>query len=329
MKFVKIDSENKELQALLLKKAAEIHHRKADTLEWMQWKYFSSPFGPVIGFAAFSDDGNFWGECTYGRMQIQGNNKIYHAAYSYQTMTDASARRKGVFKNLHHQLFEAMKEAGVDGIFNFPNNNSFQPFLSLGYKPLEGIMQGLKINSLLLLKNFYRLRNQKNFSPDSVNQINAKEKNKLIEFFDKHGDKLYVYPGFLSPRYTKEFLLWRFFSFPLFDYKVVLYKDIALIARMGRRFGLPEAQIMEILFTQLPSVSDIKQVLNMLHKELKSVFFSFTCSNQHPLKPILARSGMFFFKSKIHFCVYGLNDATKIDFESIPWIISPALFHRY
>lgn len=190
-------------------------------------------------------------------------------------------------------------------------------------------MQGLKINFLLLLKNFYKWRYQKNFSPDSAGQINSKEKNKLIQFIDKHGDKLYIYPGFLSPRYTKEFLLWRFFSFPLFDYRVVLYKDIALIARMGRRFGLPEAQIMEILFTQLPSVNDIKQVFNMMHKELKPVFFSFTCSNQHPLKPILARSGMFFFKSKIHFCVYGLNDATKTDFESIPWIISPALFHRY
>ena len=79
-KIITKDSDEKHFVELL-ENAAFIHNRQQDTIDWLKWKYFDSPFGDCIVVMAYSEKGELAGEISFGKYEFTDGDKIIKAIY--------------------------------------------------------------------------------------------------------------------------------------------------------------------------------------------------------------------------------------------------------
>lgn len=312
----------------LLENAAFIHKRAQDTLDWLKWKYFESPFGDCIVVMAYSKNGELAGEISFGKYEFVDDGQIVKAIYSYQTMVHPNFQRMGLFSSLTNKVIEIAREQNIDIIFNFPNHNSYQPFLKLNFKPLNGLKYWITAGHFLtFIKQFNPLAIRK---PFLVNKIEKYSSNTLL-LFDKLAKNAhpYSFSNVLYPNRTFEFLKWRYFTHPMHQYEIIETILGWAIVRVGKRGSFTEAQIMDVFPKKEFNRSFLNAITNKIRKELKVGLIVFNMSETHPLNRFMIFSGYVSMPNKLKFCIYPLNETGKKYLNKENWIITATEFHRY
>lgn len=312
----------------LLETASEIHQRKKDTLEWLKWKYFSSPFGNCIVAGAINEQNKLIGEISFGRYEFILDNKIVKAAYSYQTMVHPDYQGKGVFKKLTNLAISECKNQGVQVLFNFPNANSYMPFIKNKWNPINSIKYWMKpLKILKISKNINSIKNS--FQVESIKSLEEIDVPKMKELFSEV--KPLNIKNTLCPNRTKEFLEWRYTGYPIAKYKMVINDRLAIIARTGKRGKLSEIQIMET-FEITPNSfnkNEIKRITKQIKNELNADLITFNLSEAHPLNNVLKSARFISMPHSIKFCIYPLDEKFNNYANKDNWIITATEFHRY
>ncbi len=312
----------------LLENAAFIHKREQDTLDWLKWKYFGSPFGDCIVVMAYSKNGALAGEISFGKYEFVENGRIIKAIYSYQTMVHPNFQRKGLFSSLTNKVIEIAKEQQVDVVFNFPNHNSYLPFLKLNFKPLNGLKYWItRGNMLSFIKQLSPLSLKKPFLVTKINSFNSK----TLELFNNLAKNVhpYVFSKVLYPNRTFDFLKWRYFTHPMHLYEIIETKLGWAIVRLGKRGSFTEAQIMDVFPIIDFDTKFLKTITKQIRQQLNVGLIVFNMSEAHPLNKKMLASGFISLPNKLKFCAYPLNEIGKKYVNKSNWIITATEFHRY
>lgn len=312
----------------ILENAAFIHNRAKDSLDWLKWKYFGSPHGNCIVVLAYSQEGKLAGEISFGRYRFVDSGKIIKAIYSYQTMVHPAFQRKGLFSTLTKKVIEIARQENIDIIFNFPNHNSYQPFLKLNFIPLDSlkywVARGdfktfIKEFSPLSIKKPFLVNKTQSYNIDTINNFERLAKN--IETY-KINNVLYPYRSY-------DFLKWRYFTFAMHQYEIVHNSLGWAIIRLGKRGSFSEAQIMEIFPYEQMNTLFLKSIVHEIRTKLKTGLIVFNMSDAHPLNKEMPKSGFISLPTKIKFCIFPLNEIGENYLTKDKWVITATEFHRY
>lgn len=323
--IIKLDSKDNELKLQLLQTAAEIHKRKPDTLEWLNWKYFSSPFGEVISFIAICNNTqSIAAEITFGKYQYLQNNKVLNCLISYQTMTHPLHQKKGLFSLLTKKIIDFAENENIDYIFNFPNKTSYLPFEKLNFIPVNTVMNFLKFsNKLNVIINIHSIKS--GFVPNKINKLDNNNLQDLESY--KKIIRPYVLNDKLIPNHTYDFIKWRYFTYPLYEYSLFKYENVLFILRHGKRGKLKELQIMNILTEDFNF--NFKESVSLIEKKFKTDLVQLNVSNNHPIIKQIKKAGFLSLPHNISFFVYPISQKINKDYLQNNWILTATEFHRY
>ncbi len=310
----------------LLENAALIHNRKKDSLEWLKWKYFDSPFGESICVVALTKDNEIAGEVTFGQYQYMLNDKVIKCLISYQTMVHPNHQKKGLFSSLTKEVLKIAKNKGIELVLNFPNKASYAPFEKLNFTPINHIE-----NSVFFTKKISTLFNllslKKPFNATTINSISDKQLTLFNEL--KNTITPLKIKDILTPNRTPEFIKWRYFTYPLYDYRIINTTLGWAIIRLGKRGGLNEVQIMEIFPNDEITISFMKKIRKTIISELSPNLILFNLSTNHPIKPIIKKLGFYFLPHNISFFTYAINKNKCNLLNKKSWLVTATEFHRY
>lgn len=323
--IIRLTRDNDILINKLLDTAATIHQRLRDREEWLKWKYFDSPFGECICLLAIKD-GEIAGEVTFGKYEFLINGIVKKCLISYQTMVHPDHQKKGLFSSLTKQVLAIGKKEGIKGVFNFPNKASYIPFERLNFSPINHLKNYVHIaNKLNLIVTPLSLK--KPFFADSILGINKDELSIYEEL--QHSIKTINSKDVLVPNRTKEYLKWRYFSYPLYAYRIIQTNLGWGIIRTGNRGNLTEVQIMEVF----PNAEYNKEFVRALKKRIKKSInpdlILFNISETHPLNKPVKLSGFLSFPHNISFFTYALQTEFEAFLYKEKWILTATEFHRY
>lgn len=324
-KIIQLKKDDTALINQLLDTAAEIHNRKRDSIEWFTWKYFDSPFGESICLLAINNN-VIAGEVTFGKYEFILNEKPLNCLISYQTMVHPEHQKKGLFSMLTKEIIKIAKDESIDLIFNFPNKASYTPFEKLNFTPINHLKNYIFIaNKFHFTINFLSIK--KPFFATSVNEINA-ENNSVFNHLKETISPLKI-ADTLIPSRTPSFLKWRYFTQPLYDYKIIETDLGWAIVRNGKRGNLNETQIMECFPNNRFSNSYVKELKQQIKRELKPDLILMNVSENHPINNSLKSAGFISLPHNISFFTFSLNKKFEKYSTNKNWIITATEFHRY
>ena len=244
--------------------------REKDSIDWLKWKYFGSPFGECICLLALKNE-EIAGEVTFGKYEFILNGEIVTCLISYQTMVHPNHQKKGLFSKLTKQVLEIAKSEGIDMVFNFPNKASYVPFQRLNFVPLNNLKNYVYVsNKLKFISNPLLIKRP--YFANKITELNKSESNKLETLKNSiHPLKL---NNILTPNRTYEFLKWRYFTYPLYDYRIVSSETGWAIIRIGKRGIFNEVQVMEFFPEKELAISLEVSQISCFRFSLNSVSFS-------------------------------------------------------
>tara|TARA_B100000809_G_scaffold226092_1_gene237514 strand:+ start:2969 stop:3958 length:990 start_codon:yes stop_codon:yes gene_type:complete len=323
--IIRLQRDNDELIHQLIDTAKLIHNRKGDTIDWFKWKYFGSPFGEVICLLALKNN-DIAGEVTFGKYEYLLNGVTIKCLISYQTMVHPRHQKKGLFSKLTKEILEIAKAENIDLIFNFPNKESYIPFNRLNFTPINNLKNYITITNKI---NFIKapLSLKKSFSANPIKRID-KTNNSVFESLRDTITPLLI-KDTLTPNRTYDFLKWRYFTHPLYDYKIIKSELGWAIVRIGMRGKLNEVQLMEIFPSKLYDTKFIRGIKKEIKRTLNPDILLINISENHPLNTPLKRAGFISLPHSISFFTFSLNKKLQIYSTEKKWIITATEFHRY
>lgn len=280
---------------------SQAHAENPKSIEWFHWKFEHSPYGRAILACAF-DGSNVAGCVAYGMGKIAYQNQVYKAALSYETFVHPNYQRRGLFKKLIELAEEEAKSQGVSFLYNFPNSNSIQGFRHMGWICRNDIEQ-FRIKVVRPISTLAHLLDlKKGFEPNPSNL--EKIKNEKLDDIVIEG----IDSQIIVPVWSKEYLRWRFFTFPNREYYVINDDDFFSIAMVGKRGRLKNVHILCILSKKQFISSDnyANKVLKEICSEVKPHIITYSNSNEDNTFPI--DKGFFKVPSHSNFCYKVLDD---------------------
>ena len=186
---------------------------KRDEKYW-QWKYDSNIFGKTYTHVA-EHNKSVIAVSTIWPWQFICRGKILNTFQPCDTVVDPDYRRKGIFSNIYNNRMPLIKDKNASFLFNFPNTNSLNGNLKLGWnylKNLEWLVKPLKpVNMVINLRDKSKSVPQK---IDNDHKINIEDCNTIAE-------KYLTYDGIIQTYRQKEFFRWRYEEHPFFKYGMV------------------------------------------------------------------------------------------------------------
>lgn len=324
-KIIRLKKEDTVLINQLLDTAAEIHNRKRDSIEWFTWKYFASPFGESICLLAINNN-EIAGEVTFGKYEFILNGEVQKCLISYQTMVHPKHQKKGLFSKLTKEIIAIANKEKIDLIFNFPNKASYTPFERLNFAPINHLKNYLVITNKI---NFIKspLSIKKPFFADTIKNLNEEE-NIIFESLKNTINTLSI-KDVLTPNRTYNFLKWRYFTQPLYDYRIIKSNLGWSIIRIGKRGKLKEIQIMEMFPNNSYDTAFIKSIKKEIKKKLRPDIILLNISENHPINNTLKRVGFISLPHSISFFTFSLKKELEVYSVEKKWIITATEFHRY
>jgi GNAT superfamily N-acetyltransferase len=310
----------------LLENAALIHQRKPDSVEWLKWKYFGSPYGESICVVAITKDNKIAGEVTFGQYQYVLNDVVIPCLISYQTMVHPNHQKKGLFSNLTKEVLRIAEVKEIELVLNFPNKASYTPFEKLNFTPINHIENRVYlVKSVSTFFNIISLK--KSFFATSIDKISAKQ----LLLFDELKDKIHPLKikDRLTPNRTQEFIKWRYFTFPLFDYRIIKTDLGWCITRIGKRGSLREVQIMEMFPIDDFNKEFIKKIKQQIITELNPNLILCNISKNHPAINFIKKTGFHSLPHNISFFTYAINKKRTHMLNESSWVVTATEFHRY
>lgn len=249
---------------------AVAHDEDRKSSEWFHWKFEQSPYGKSILACAFDED-RVAGCVAYGLGIVEYNAVRYKCALSYETFVHPDYQGQGLFKKLIALAEDEAKKQGVSFLYNFPNSNSLPGFKHMGWICRNDI-QLYKIRFLRLASVIFHLTDlKKEFvpQPSNIKEIGSIP---LDNVQDGEARK-----GVITPVWTKEYLVWRFFTFPNRRYYVLNNNDLFAIAMIGNRGRITEAHILYVLPRKGRRQKGlyIDSLIHTISKELKPDIISY------------------------------------------------------
>jgi GNAT superfamily N-acetyltransferase len=99
------------------------------------WKHYDNPFGPSPSWVAVDGEGVV-GVRMFMRWGFLLGDRAVKAVRAVDTATHPRARGMGVFRALTLRGVDQMKAEGVDWVFNTPNDQSLEGYLTMGWRRL-------------------------------------------------------------------------------------------------------------------------------------------------------------------------------------------------
>lgn len=280
---------------------SKAHNEEKKSEEWFHWKFEQSPYGKAI--LAYAIDGVTVAGCVaYGMGKISFQNREFKAALSYETFVHPNYQRRGLFKKLIDLAEKEAKSQGVSFLYNFPNSNSIQGFRHMGWICRNDIDQ-FRIKIVRPISTISHLLDlKKGFDPNPSNLEKIK-KEKLDDTYSAGIDSQIIVPV-----WSKEYLRWRFFTFPNREYYVINDDDVFSIAMVGKRGRLTDVHILCILSKNniIPSSNYSKKVLKGIKEIIKPDIITYSNSTEDNTFPWY--KGFFKVPSHSNFCYKVLDD---------------------
>ena len=215
--------------ALALMRSSLGDGRVPRTEAFFRWKHLESPFGRSLGLV---EVGEAAGEPLvalrmFQRWGLQRGAQAIEAVRAVDTATAPHAQGKGHFKRLTLAAVEEATGAGIDLVFNTPNEKSGAGYLKMGWvevgKPGVWLRAGWPGASTL-----------DDMVPDPV-LLAARHTQTPTD--DER----------LRTRQSEAYWRWRYVDIPGISYRMVLQGTATAILRRQMRRGISEVTIVELL----------------------------------------------------------------------------------
>ncbi|MAM27398.1 MAG: hypothetical protein CMC13_00080 [Flavobacteriaceae bacterium] len=302
----------------LLEASAEAHKSPKKTKDWFYWKFKQNPFGKSI-MACAKDQDKIVGCVAYGKQDFILNNKIIKGAISFETFVHPSYQRKGVFSKLLNLAESRAKEINVDLFLNFPNSNSLKGFINKGWKNINITEYWLKPKNLV--KILFKLNDlRQTFIP---NETNLKKLESMAEKTLVNNKRL---KNTFELVLDKEYLNWRFFTYPNAEYAIVENDSFYSLGRIGYRGDLKEVQVLFVNYKDLNTFK-IKSVLRKYKEKTHYDLISFPISDQNPLKKKIKKTGFIKVPNHTNMCYKILDKSLEINMAKLS--LSAVNYHTY
>ena len=233
------------LLALSLGWVPDAHHD-----QFFEWKHGRNPFGPSLAWVAVLD-GRIVGFRTFLRWELEGEGRPVAAARAVDTATHPDHRGAGVFSRLTRHGLERLGRAGIEFVFNTPNDQSRPGYLKMGWQRVGRAPLLVRARSVAALPKVMRSR-----TPADLGSLPSEAGLAAADVLSDRpalASLLRSQPP--SPRIrtrrTPEFLAWRYAGFPPLTYRAVCAEEglaggLALF-RLRRRGPAVEAAIGDVL----------------------------------------------------------------------------------
>jgi GNAT superfamily N-acetyltransferase len=210
---------------------------------FFRWKHEENPVGPSPGWVAV-DDGAVVGFRTYLRWAFEAGGERLAMARAVDTATDPDHQGRGLFRRLTMRSVDDLTAAGVDAIFNTPNDQSRPGYLKMGWHELGRPTIAVRPASLarLPLLRQARTSSEKWSEPCSIGEP-AAEALAAPGVAGLAADAARV--GWSTPR-SAAYLAWRYRFEPL-HYRVIEAGGGLVVFRVRRRGPAREVAVVEWL----------------------------------------------------------------------------------
>lgn len=235
------------------------HHEAKHSEEWFHWKFEQSPYGKALLACAFDGD-RVAGCVAYGRGIVKYKGKNWASALSYETFVYPDYQGKGLFKKLISLAEKEMANQGIQFLYNFPNSNSITGFKHMNWICRNDI-RCFKIKPVNLLRVLINAKDlKKPFKPNPSNLDRIKDTIlKDISIPETNYDVI-------TPLWTKEYLRWRFFTYPNREYLVIDNEYFFSISMTGKRGKL---NVVHLLYAASKNGNKINGVMPRILCDIK------------------------------------------------------------
>jgi hypothetical protein len=215
--------------ALALMRSSLGDGRVPRTEAFFRWKHLESPFGRSLGLVEVGegDGDSLVALRMFQRWGLQRGAQPIEAVRAVDTATAPQAQGKGHFKRLTLAAVDDATAAGVDLVFNTPNEKSGPGYLKMGWvevgKPGVWLRAGWPGVSTL-----------DDAVPDPV-------------FLAARHGQATTEDERLRTRRSEAYWRWRYVDIPGIAYRMVVEGTATAIVRRQPRRGVPELTIVELL----------------------------------------------------------------------------------
>jgi GNAT superfamily N-acetyltransferase len=215
------------------------------------WKHDDNAFGESPSWVAETAQGRLIGLRVFMRWRFRGEGgELLSAVRAVDTVTHPDWRGKGVFSALTRQALPDLVEAGVDFVFNTPNEKSMPGYLKMGWSKVGKVPVGARLGSL---RSLHRLRHARTAAerwsePVAVGESAADvfgDRSAAVQLLRRARPR----KGLATDR-TPAFLDWRYRFEPLHYRAVPLgdsLSDGVIIFRARRRGSALEATVCDVI----------------------------------------------------------------------------------
>jgi GNAT superfamily N-acetyltransferase len=122
---------------------------------FFSWKHDENPYGPSPAWGAFDGD-ELAGFRVFLRWQFAQRAAVIEMARAVDTATDPTYQGRGIFSRLTLHAVDQMTAAGIDAIYNTPNDQSRPGYLKMGWhelgRPMLLVMPETPATALRMLR---------------------------------------------------------------------------------------------------------------------------------------------------------------------------------
>lgn len=205
------------------------------TADLFGWKHFLNPFGRSIILVAESE-GRIAGVRAFMRWDLETpTGKTVRCVRAVDTATHPDFGRRGIFSGLTMAALEEAEQAGIDMVFNTPNEKSGAGYLKMGWGAVGSIG--------VLVHPTYRLARK------SVTTDQLPDPQRFLTNPEPAGEiasRPRAAAGLRTPR-SPEYLEWRFTKHPTARYFAVSTSSSTALVRPNHRAGRRELVLSDIV----------------------------------------------------------------------------------
>ncbi|SFG32751.1 GNAT family N-acetyltransferase [Pontibacter chinhatensis] len=232
-----------------------------------RWKHVENPHGasPVL---VAEEGGQVVGVRAFLRWQWIYKGQILQAVRAVDTATHPDYQGRGIFKKLTLQGLVNAEEAGINLVYNTPNESSKPGYLKMGWTEMGRMALKLKVSPFA-----YKRKAMPKSPPQDWHKLES-----LVSRFSNPILSIGRVQTLLSPAYIR----WRYLENPIFDYYFLSdYQSYALFYRIKpHRFGL-EMRVVDLIIDDKSFNEKAKSSLTASFKKISSSCFLTSASGKH------------------------------------------------
>jgi GNAT superfamily N-acetyltransferase len=209
------------------------------TPELFRWKHEINPFGRSVMLVAEIDD-KIVGLRSFMRWDLVHDGDVIRCGRAVDTATHPEYLRRGIFSRLTKEALDVARDAGIQLIFNTPNDQSRPGYLKMGWSDVGPIRVHVRPHPTRLM------RPQGESFPDLAELAPTatpfeSDSRRVFEIAESEPARS-VGDGMHTPR-SNQYLKWRFAEHPTARYGAVVHSDGAVVLRANLRKGRSELVI--------------------------------------------------------------------------------------